>query len=100
MTVTLAAFLTALVTISLTLYACLTEHDFTFASGSLYLLTAAFLGCIFLTWYMPASHFLRVIISGVSVVLFGLYLIFDIQMIVGGGHFAEFTVDDYIVAAL
>jgi FtsH-binding integral membrane protein len=49
--------------------------------------------------FLPANHILRVVISGVSVIVFGLYLIFDIQMI-AGGHYYEFTVDDYVIASM
>jgi FtsH-binding integral membrane protein len=76
--VAIAAFLTALATLSLTLYAFFTTKDFTFALGSLYLFSAALLGCTVLAIFLPNNQLLRLVISGVSVLLFGLYLIFDI----------------------
>jgi protein lifeguard len=99
MVVSIAAFLTAFATLALTAYALLTPLDFTFAAGSLYLFSAALFGCTFLALFLPSSHLLRVEISGVSVIVFGLYLIFDVEMIVGG-HYCEFFLDDYVVAAM
>ena len=97
--VAIAASLTAFATLSLTAYALFTPLDFTFAAGSLYLFTAALFGCTFLALFLPSSQILRVVISGVSVIVFGLYLIFDIEMIVGG-HYCEFGIDDYVIAAM
>ena len=99
LTVAIAASLTALTTLALTLYALCTTKDFTFSAGALYLFLSALLGCTLLAIFLPANHILRVVISGVSVIVFGLYLIFDIQMI-AGGHYYEFTVDDYVIASM
>ena len=99
MVVAIAASLTAFATLALTLYALFTDSDFTFAAGSLYLFTAALLGCTLLALFLPSNQILRVVISGVSVILFGLYLIFDVEMIVGG-HYYEFALDDYVIAAM
>jgi protein lifeguard len=99
MVVAIAASLTAFATLALTAYALHTSVDFTFAAGSLYLFSAALFGCTFLALFLPSSQILRIVISGVSVIVFGLYLIFDIEMIVGG-HYCEFGIDDYVIAAM
>ena len=99
LTVALAAILTALTTLAITIYSLTTSSDFTFASGALYMFGVVLLGCTLMAIFLPNHHILRVVISGVSVVVFGLYLIFDIQMIVGG-HYVEFTIDDYVLAAM
>ena len=97
--VSLAAFLTAATTFTLTVYALTTDKDFTYASGALYLFSVALLGCTFMAIFMPSNQIIRIVISGVSVIIFGLYLIFDVQMI-AGGHHCEFTLDDYVIAAM
>ena len=99
MVVAIAASLTAFATLALTTYALLTSVDFTFAAGSLDLFSAALFGCTLLALLLPSSQILRIVISGVSVIVFGLYLIFDIEMIVGG-HYCEFGIDDYVIAAM
>lgn len=45
------------------------------------------------------NKILHVIITGFAALLFGVYLIYDTQLIVGG-HKHSLEVDDYIIAAL
>ena len=77
-TVAIAAGLTGFTTLALTLYALFTTKDFTFTAGALYLFSSALFKCTLLAIFLPANQILRLVISGVSVIVFGLYLIFDI----------------------
>ena len=92
-----AALMTASVVIALTLYAFTTKTDFTFMGGFLFVFTAVMLfwgifslifGFIFYTLYCV-----------LGVILFGIYLIFDTQLILGKFGL-QYSIDDYIIAAL
>jgi FtsH-binding integral membrane protein len=92
-----AASLTALVTISLTLYAFTTKTDFTFLGGFLFVATT-----IMLFWgifYLIFGFFLYTVYCVIGVILYSIYLIFDTQLILGKFGL-EYSIDDYILAAL
>ena len=93
-----AAFMTAAITISLTIYAWTTKTDFTVLGGMFFILGAALfmLGifCLFVKY-----NALHMVYCSIAVVLFGLYLVFDTQLIVGGKRH-KLDIDEYIVGAL
>lgn len=93
----MAAFMTFGIVISLTVYAFKTETDFTMQGGLIYILSAmVFMLCIF--GIFSNNKFLHVLICSVSILLFGLYLLYDTQLILGN---KENTLDmeDYILAS-
>lgn len=92
-----AALLTALVTFSLTLYACTTKTDFTFLGGFLFVVTT-----IMIFWgifYLIFGFFLYTVYCVLGVILYSVYLIFDTQLIMGKFGL-EYSIDDYILAAI
>ena len=94
-----AATMTAGIVIALTLYAVFTKTDFTTCGGILAVLGGVFLVfMIFSFFFGPTFH---LIMSFVGVLLFGIYLVFDTQYIVGGKH-RRHTIDkdDYILGAV
>jgi FtsH-binding integral membrane protein len=98
MTVLTAAILTAVMVTSLTAYACFSEIDYTKLApylfmASLVLFAASLIGMFI---KIPLVH---LIISAVTVIFFGVYLIVDTQMIIGGKTF-EISMDDYVLAAM
>eukprot|EP01016_Furgasonia_blochmanni_P048838 TRINITY_DN7341_c0_g2_i2.p1 TRINITY_DN7341_c0_g2~~TRINITY_DN7341_c0_g2_i2.p1 ORF type:complete len:260 (-),score=74.20 TRINITY_DN7341_c0_g2_i2:152-847(-) len=97
-TVLIAAGLTAAITVALTIYACTTKTDFTYCGGLLFMF-----GCVLLVGGLFAFIFksatARIVICCLCVILYGLYLIYDTQLVVGGGR-VELSVDDYVVGAL
>lgn len=97
--VLLAALLAASVVLALTIYALRTSNDLTMSGGSLYIFGTALFICSFVLIFVPDSPFWTVLYSGLSVILFGFYLIYDVQIIVGGGRY-EIDNDDYIIGAL
>eukprot|EP00351_Strombidinopsis_sp_SopsisLIS2011_P000576 CAMPEP_0116888808 /NCGR_PEP_ID=MMETSP0463-20121206/24007_1 /TAXON_ID=181622 /ORGANISM="Strombidinopsis sp, Strain SopsisLIS2011" /LENGTH=100 /DNA_ID=CAMNT_0004554297 /DNA_START=480 /DNA_END=782 /DNA_ORIENTATION=- len=76
-----------------------TKTDFTYMGGLIWICSTALLmmclfGAIFTfskTWYL--------ILAGLSVVLFGIFLIYDVQLVMGKGSYA-LGYDDYIIGAL
>jgi FtsH-binding integral membrane protein len=97
--VMLAVGATALVCFVLTLFACTTKIDFT--GYGVYLLVAL---VVFIFFSIIASFFSfqgrNLLIGGLGTLLFSFYLIYDIQLVVGGKHRKhQFGVDDYVFAA-
>ena len=94
----MAAIMTLVITVSLTVYAMTTEKDFTYYGGMLFVCSVAlfFVGIFMMFTNNPILH---IIFAGFGVCLYGLYLIYDTQLIVGKKTH-ELTVDDYILGAL
>ena len=97
--VLMAAFLAASVVLGLTIYALTTKRDFSMSGGSLFIFGIAISICSLVLLFVPDSPFWTVVYSGASVILFGFYLIYDVQIIVGGGRY-EIDMDDYVIGAL
>jgi FtsH-binding integral membrane protein len=92
-----AAVMTAAVTIALTAYACTTKTDFTYCGGLLFCLSAVMLcwgifGLIFGIW-------LNGLYCVCGVMLYSIYLIYDTQLVMGKFG-VEYSIDDYVVAAM
>ena len=97
-TILIATVLTATIVLALTVYAFTTKTDFTVFGGILFVvLSVVFVASIFC--FMFPSKLFRIILSGVSVILFSFYLIYDTQLILGRGEL-KLGMDDYIFAAL
>ena len=91
--------MTSAVTVALTYYACTTKTDFTMCGGLFFILgMALFCLCIasffltFVSWWHP-------FVAAILVVFYGLFLIYDTQLIAGGKKH-QLSMDDYIVGAL
>ncbi|KAM9308066.1 protein lifeguard 2-like [Gastrophryne carolinensis] len=90
---------TILVTLGLTLFAFQTKWDFTVLSGGLLvalmvLLSFGILAAIF------RSMWLNIVYACIGTLIFGMYLVFDTQLIIGGKHRYSLSPEDYIFAAL
>lgn len=96
--VIIAAVLTAAMVIALTIYAINTEEDFTICGGMLFmclmLLIVASIMSLF--WHTKARD---IFISAATIFLFGIYVIYDTQLIVGDKTRA-LSIDDYIIGAI
>ena len=97
--VMLAAVMTAGVTVALTLYACTTKTDLTMCGGLFFILSMVLLIICIFSWFMTFSGWWHPIVAGVLCVIYGLYLIYDTQLIVGKGQH-KLSSDDYIIGAL
>lgn len=93
-----AAFMAITLCVGLTIYACLTKTDFTLWGGFLFLALLVFVigGCILTFFRAPL---LMVIFDCIGLLLFGFYLIYDTQLILGTKS-AMYSVDDYIMATM
>jgi FtsH-binding integral membrane protein len=83
---------------SLTFYAIITKRDF--ASGMAILV--AFIASTFMFWlffFINWTSTAQIFYSSIGIFVFGLYLVIDTQLIMGGRKIA-LSIDDYVVAAL
>lgn len=96
--VTMAAVATAAATGGLSIYAMTTKSDFTRPRGFFsVLLTALFL--TFVSLFMFNTEIEYVVSLAVSCLIFGSYIVYDTQLIMGHKTF-EVNDDDYIIGAL
>ena len=93
----MAAVMTFIMVVSLTLYAINTSNDITMQGGLIFIFGAAmFLFCMFS--FFTRNSLFSVIISLFCVVLFSLYIIYDTQLIMGNRQ-EMIQLDDYILGA-
>ena len=84
--------------VACTIYAANTQSDFTTSYGIIIVLTAAMF-ILFIVTLFTSSPFIHNLYCCIGVVLFGIYLIIDTQMILGGKTI-ELSVDEYCLAAM
>ncbi|XP_033246048.1 protein lifeguard 1 [Drosophila miranda] len=97
--VLMAVGITAAVCLALTLFAMQTKYDFTMMGGLLITLLVILL--IFgLVAVFVGGSMLTLIYASVSAFLFSMYLIYDTQLMMGGGHRYSISPEEYIFAAL
>lgn len=98
--IVLAVAMTALITVGLTTYAMSTKRDFTMQGGMLctLLLTLIMVGLFGAFTRSPAFQLL---LAGGGAVLFGFYIVYDVQMLAGGKHTSvQLSTDEYVVGAI
>ena len=78
----MAAAMTAAVTLALTIYAMTTKTDFTVMGGIFFVLGMTLLMFAIFTWLI-GNYWLYVMYCSLGVIVYGLYLIFDTQLIMG-----------------
>jgi FtsH-binding integral membrane protein len=84
--------------VALTIYACTTDTDFTTSMG-LVLVLVVCLMILGITSMFVNSPFLTNLYCCVGVLVFGLYLVIDTQLIMGGKT-NNLAIDQYILAAM
>ena len=100
-----AAGFTAAITVTITAYACFTKTDFTVLCGPFFCWGLLLIFCVqmflstlsMLIWSFTETYY--PFVTGFCVILYGLYLLIDTQLIVGGGRH-QLTIDDYIIGAM
>ena len=98
--VIMAAAMTLGMTLSLTIYAFTTKSDFTTMGSTLFILASALLMfgifmAVFSSWNQP----LYILYTTLGVILYGYYLVYDTQLIMGGKE-EEIDIEDYIIGAI
>mmetsp|Transcript_25595 Transcript_25595/g.56441 ORF Transcript_25595/g.56441 Transcript_25595/m.56441 type:complete len:249 (-) Transcript_25595:140-886(-) len=102
--VVLAAGVTCVVFFGMTAFAMLTKIDFTglgmyFMGGLMSLMAFGFMLSILSMCGVSVKPLMMLYDLG-GVMLFTMYIVYDTQLILGGDHQQQFSVDDYIFAAL
>jgi len=97
--VMLAVGIVAAITVGLTLFAMQTKYDFTMMGGMLlvFLIVLIFFGIFAIIF---RSQVLSIVYASLGAILFGFYLVFDTQMMLGGKHKYSISPEEYIFAAL
>lgn len=96
-TVLIAAGLTVGMVVGLTLYAIFTKTDFTKCGGILVVCLVVFIiGGIIMIFIR--NFWARIIYACIGVILFGIYLVFDTQLVIGKNS-RMYSIDDYVMAA-
>ncbi len=94
----MAGGLTAAITVGLTIYAFCTKTDFTTCGGILVVcLVALIVGGIISIFIR--NKWLNLILSIAGVILFGIFLVYDTQLVVGKNN-RMYSIDDYVMAAI
>mmetsp|Transcript_45520 Transcript_45520/g.131863 ORF Transcript_45520/g.131863 Transcript_45520/m.131863 type:complete len:268 (+) Transcript_45520:104-907(+) len=106
--VVLCAGLTSLVVLGLSLYALRTKNDVT--SFGPYLVCALMVLCgtgLMMTMvaslgltHNPMFSAMQILYAAGGALVFSMFIVYDTQMIMGGNHQHEFSVDDYAMAAI
>lgn len=95
--VIMAAVLTVLITLALTIYAFTTKTDFTYCGGLLFVFCTLLFGWSILS--LIIGFYAKTLYCVLGVFLYSFYLIYDTQLVLGKfGN--EYSIDDYIYAAL
>ncbi|OWK06237.1 hypothetical protein Celaphus_00011858 [Cervus elaphus hippelaphus] len=95
-----ATGVTALVTLSLSLFALQTKWDFSLLNGMLFVLLFVLIIYGILLIFIR-SYWLHLLYAGLGTVLFSLYLVMDVQLMVGGHHHhSNLDPEEYVFAAL
>ncbi|XP_022177303.1 protein lifeguard 2-like [Myzus persicae] len=97
--VLLALCLATLICFALTMFALQTKIDFTVMGGFLMIFVIVLLVASIITLFFPGT-IMSLIVAFAGVIIYCLYLIYDIQMVVGGDHEYSISPDEYILAAL
>ena len=96
--VLMALAMTSGMVMLLTLYACVTKTDFTGCGIYLFIFCCimTFVGVFLIFSHNKVAH---IIFSGLGVILFSFYIVYDVQLIVGN-HQYKLDYDDYIIGAI
>jgi FtsH-binding integral membrane protein len=98
----IAVGMTAMLTAGLVAYAMTTKRDFTGAGPYLFMaIWMLMLYGLILSFFPSLRHSVQTAYSLVGVVIFSFYVVFDVQLILGGKHSKyRFGVDEFVFAAL
>lgn len=102
--VVLAASVTFLVFAAMTAYAWRTKHDFTglgpYLFGALAGLFCFGLVISIMSLFGAGITWPLMFYDAIGVIIFTFYIVYDTQLVIGGSHKVQFSVDDYVFASL
>merc|ERR1712194_791600 len=102
--VLLAAGITVGIFLGMTILAWTTSIDFTgygaYLWGALVAIMVFGFALSIMAWCGVQIEWLIMLYNLLGVLLFTMYIVFDTQMIIGGNHQVQFSIDDYAFASL
>ena len=96
--VLISIFLTLVTVVTLTIYAQMTKNDFSVIGGILINSFVLLFSCSLVLIFVDISLFNAIMVF-FGLIIFSLYLLFDVQLVIGKGQI-KYGEDDYIFAAL
>lgn len=99
-TVMQAAVCTLAMFLALSTYAVFTKTDITYMGG--FLSSASMMVFIFIIMmsFFTINSYMYTILIFVMICLLSVWIVYDVQLIVGGNKFSELSMDDYCIGAL
>ena len=93
--------LTMVACLAISAYALLTKTDFTMMGAGLCMALMVVFVVSLIALFLPAgmARPLEIGIAGFVIIIMGFFIIYDLQLIVGGGRH-QYDIDDYIIAAM
>ncbi|EAN33772.1 Inhibitor of apoptosis-promoting Bax1 family protein [Theileria parva strain Muguga] len=101
--IAIAGGITTAVVLGLTLFAIQTKYSFTTWIPYVFVAGLCFMLVTFITFplvYYLGFKTMRMIYAGVGALFCSIYILIDVQLIVGGGRKYEYSVDDYCLASI
>ena len=101
--VTSAIGITLFITLALSLFACQTKYDFTGMGSYLLVILLSLMGFgLVLAIFCGTAQcqIARTVYAAIGALVFSLYIVYDVQLIVGGKHKHSYDEEDYVFAAL
>ena len=97
--IVVAAGMTLIMVIALTIFACTTKIDITIRKELILIVvvTAMLIGLA--SWFIPANSWWHHFAAGAFVLIYSFYIVWHTQLIMGGKG-EELSIDDYVVGAL
>ena len=95
-----AIAITALICVSLTLFAFQTKIDFTVCNGAAFVCLLVLMLMGLAVAIFPNTPAIRILYSGLGALLFSFFLLIDTQMIVGGNRSLQISPEEYIMAVI
>ncbi len=93
----MAAFMTFAMVVAITLYSITTKTDFTIKGGAIFIVSCGVL-LVAIFGFFTSNKFFHILLCVIIIMLYGVYLIYDTQLILGKGK-EMFENDEYIVAS-
>ncbi|EDO37574.1 predicted protein [Nematostella vectensis] len=97
--VLMAVGITAVVVLAITIFAFQTKYDFTMMGGFLFVALIVLICFGFLAIFFH-NRVVQIVYASLGALLFALYLVYDTQIMMGGGKMYSISPEEYIFAAL
>jgi len=98
--VMMAIGITVILVLALTIFAMQTKIDFTAFAGVLLVAVLCLMLFGFFVLFFPGNKVVNILYASLGAFIFGVYIIFDTQMMMGGKHKYALDPEEYIFASL